>query len=655
MKQAGVYYREFDLTQVVTADNNLPAGIVIVSKRGRSNEIFTATTARNFIDEYGQPDARISFAPYCALAYLEQGNLLRVNRVVGSGATYGCLLLRQETSAHQPTLVRVGELRNNKVVGIKNPKGFDFFSDNYVNMDDGTPIQGGINLGLFYAKGQGSYSEDLSIKVTSTNIDPVNDATFIVNPMTGGGILKADTYYYAVSAINSAGETLATQVKSVTTTSHDGSVQLNWDEVQGATGYKVYGRTRARASQRLALLTIVNDNNYLDTGADEEDTELVTPENSTIEKTDLFTVSIFDKSVSEGVAVAEYNVTLGDNVDGMGQQTRIEDVINNANAEFKFLSNVKSLATLPTVKPIPRTSAGKGDSGNAILDRDLINGWDLFSDEEKVYVRILINGGYATPSVQRKMISIAEKRQDCIAFLDTPSMKQRAQDAADYRRVTLNANTNRAALFAQDLYIDDVYQGRKIYVPPSGHMAALAAKTAGQAAVWYPMAGLNRGQLNVLGVRHQYDSGEREILKTAQVNYVRNFTGQGLCLFEQVTLQAKQTALSWISIRLMMDELRIAMMAFVWYSVHEINDDFLRRQVVSGLTEYLQTIQNRRGIQRFLVVSDNRNNSENAVMSGKLNVEVFIAPNYPVDQIYLNSILTKNSADFTELVGNFVA
>ena len=105
----------------------------------------------------------------------------------------------------------------------------------------------------------------------------------------------------------------------------------------------------------------------------------------------------------------------------------------------------------------------------------------------------------------------------------------------------------------------------------------------------------------------------------------------------------------------MMDELRIAMMAFVWYSVHEINDDFLRRQVVSGLTEYLQTIQNRRGIQRFLVVSDNRNNSENAVMSGKLNVEVFIAPNYPVDQIYLNSILTKNSADFTELVGNFVA
>ena len=381
----------------------------------------------------------------------------------------------------------------------------------------------------------------------------------------------------------------------------------------------------------------------------------MTPENSTIEKTDLFTVSIFDKSVSEGVAVAEYNVTLGDNVDGMGQQTRIEDVINNANAEFKFLSNVKSLATLPIVKPIPRTSAGKGDSGNAILDRDLINGWDLFSDEEKVYVRILINGGYATPSVQRKMISIAEKRQDCIAFLDTPSMKQRAQDAADYRRVTLNANTNRAALFAQDLYIDDVYQGRKIYVPPSGHMAALAAKTAGQAAVWYPMAGLNRGQLNVLGVRHQYDSGEREILKTAQVNYVRNFTGQGLCLFEQVTLQAKQTALSWISIRLMMDELRIAMMAFVWYSVHEINDDFLRRQVVSGLTEYLQTIQNRRGIQRFLVVSDNRNNSENAVMSGKLNVEVFIAPNYPVDQIYLNSILTKNSADFTELVGNFVA
>lgn len=654
MRQSGVFYREFDLTQVVSADNNLPAGIVIVSKRGRSNEIFTATTSRKFIDEYGAPDARISFAPYCALAYLEQGNLLHVNRVVGAGATYGCLLLRQKSSNHAPELVPVGQLRNGRVVSLKDPKSFDFFSEDYYDTRDNSQLTGGINLGLFYPKGQGSYSQDLSIRISSTNIDPVEDGSLVATPLTGGGTLKAETYYYAVSAVNSAGETAATKVVTATTTSHDGSVQLAWKAVPGATGYKVYGRTRARAGEPLTLLSIVNGNDYLDTGTHEEVADSLAPSRPTIEPTDLFTVSMYDNTVSESVPLSEYTVTLSDNVDGLGQQTRIDDVINTSNSEFRFLSNVANLATKPLIKPIARTTPSVGDSGAAVLDRDLINGWELFGDEERVTVRILINGGYATPSVQRKMIEIAEKRQDCIAFLDVPSNRQRAQDAADYRRSALNANTNRAALFAQDLYIDDVYQGRKIYVPPSGHMAALAAKTAGQFAVWYPMAGLNRGQLNVLGVRHQYDSGEREILKAAQVNYVRNFTGQGLCLFEQITLQAKQTALSWISIRLMMDELRIAMTKYAWYSVHEINDDFLRRQIVSGLTEYLQSIQDRRGISRFLVVSDSRNNSENSEMSGKLNVEVFIVPNYPVDQIYLNSILTKKSADFTELVGTFV-
>lgn len=658
MKQAGVYYREFDLTQIVSADNNLPAGIVIVSKRGRANEIFTATTSRKFIDEYGQPDAKISFSSYCALAYLEQGNLLRCNRVVGAGATYGCLLLRQKNSSSAPELVQVGEMRGSTLVAIGSPKSFDFFDNaRYYDMETQQPLgSDNINIGLFYPKGPGGYSEDLSISITSTNIGAVPDSSLRLTQQLGSGTLPAGQYHYSVTAINSAGETRPTAVKTVTTTQAGGSVYLSWSDVQGATGYKVYGR-KQQSGQPLKLLAIVSGSNWIDTGEEPENADVEAPTATTIPYSKVFTVSIFDSSVSEGEPISEYTVTLTDEIDGMGRQTNISDVINNDNTEFKFLSNVPRLAsnTVPWMRPLPRKSAPKGNSGRAPLDRDIMNGWDLFADEEKVYVRILINGGYADPSVQRKMISIAEKRQDCIAFLDTPSSKQQAQDAADYRRVTLNANTNRAALFAQDLLIDDVYQGRKIYVPPSGHMAALAAKTAGQAAVWYPMAGLNRGQLNVLGVRHQYDSGEREILKQAQVNYVRNFTGQGLCLFEQVTLQAKQTALSWISIRLMMDELRIAMMAFVWYSVHEINDDFLRRQIVSGLTEYLQTIQERRGIKRFLVVSDARNNSEQVVMSGRLNVEVFIVPNYPVDQIYLNAILTKNSANFEELIGTLAA
>lgn len=643
MKQSGVYYREYDLTEIASADGSVPAGIVLVSKRGRSNEVFRVTSARSFIDEYGQPDARISFSGYSALAYLEQGNTLWCKRVVGTGAKYGCLLLRQENSASQPRLYPIV---------LKDPNGFDFFSDSYTDAD-GKPLAGGINIALFYPKGQGSYSSDLGISIVSSNIDPVPDDSFTVTAVTGGGSLPADTYYYQVSAINSQGETISTQVKSAALVTNNSSMKLKWTKVLGATGYRIYGRTRNLTTDPLPLLYTVNGNEWLDTGEEEEDSTVVAPAKSTIVPTEEFSIEVYDKQVSEGTSIKSLNVTLSDYVDGLGNQLRLEDVVNSANTEFKVISNVKSLSVLPRIKPIARTSAPAGDSGAAILDRDIILGWQSFLSSEDLMVRLLINGGYATPSVQKAMLQVCETRQDCVALLDTPPLKQRAQDAADYRK-KLNINSSRACIFAQDLLIQDVYQGRQIYVPPSGYMAALVAKVSALDRVWLPIAGLNRGKLNVLDVRERYDEGDRELLKTSQVNSVRDFKGSGLCLFEQNTLQTKVSALSWLSIRLLMDEIRIAMVNYAWYSVHEINDDFLRAQIVSALADLLQTYQDRRAISRFLVVSDDRNNPDIVTAAGKLNVEVFIVPNYPTDQIYLNSILTKQSADFSEYVGKFI-
>lgn len=87
-----------------------------------------------------------------------------------------------------------------------------------------------------------------------------------------GGTLAAATYAYRVTAVNGAGETtpsseVTTSVASGTT----GSVTVTWPAVQGATGYRIYGRTTG------AELFIAYNNNsggqsrpsvsYTDTGA----------------------------------------------------------------------------------------------------------------------------------------------------------------------------------------------------------------------------------------------------------------------------------------------------------------------------------------------------------------------------------------------------
>ncbi|WP_438451105.1 hypothetical protein, partial [Listeria monocytogenes] len=79
----------------------------------------------------------------------------------------------------------------------------------------------------------------------------------------------------------------------------------------------------------------------------------------------------------------------------------------------------------------------------------------------------------------------------------------------------------------------------------SGWAGALCARTDRVANPSFSPAGLNRGIVNVLGTRYTYDQGQMDALFQAQVNYTQTFVGQGIALWEQQTLAAQMSALSW--------------------------------------------------------------------------------------------------------------
>lgn len=59
-------------------------------------------------------------------------------------------------------------------------------------------------------------------------------------PSTTGGTLAAGTYYYQATAYNAFGETVGTPQVSAVTTGTTGSVAVDWANVTGATGYRLY-------------------------------------------------------------------------------------------------------------------------------------------------------------------------------------------------------------------------------------------------------------------------------------------------------------------------------------------------------------------------------------------------------------------------------
>lgn len=62
---------------------------------------------------------------------------------------------------------------------------------------------------------------------------------------TTGGTLAAGTYFWKVSALNSAGETLGSNEVTATTTGTTSSQPLSWTAVPGAVSYNVYRGTTA--------------------------------------------------------------------------------------------------------------------------------------------------------------------------------------------------------------------------------------------------------------------------------------------------------------------------------------------------------------------------------------------------------------------------
>lgn len=357
------------------------------------------------------------------------------------------------------------------------------------------------------------------------------------------------------------------------------------------------------------------------------------------------------------VPVETFTVSTGLQMDGLGYQQNIAQVVNEASTKSKYIRVYQPTAavgvdilTEDSVSAGPTWLTG-GDDGAAVADSHIIQGWDAFKNRNKFEVRILINCGYTSVSVQQKMTALAESRKDCFAILDLPSDRQAATDAVAYRKEELNINSSYAALYGPDLKIADEFSDVIRFIPPSGKIAATFAYTDRTRNVWWSPAGLNRGQIReIIGLRVDYDEGMLDLLSPSQVNAIVKKPGAGYVAWDDQTLQSMKSALSNINVRRLLIAIEVAVTDALDYSVFDPNDDFTRFSIVQMINNFLEPIRTGRGLYSYLVVSDETNNPSYLIDAGQLNVDVYLQPTLPARTILLSSILTKTGASFQELV-----
>jgi hypothetical protein len=664
-----VIIQEINLSQVITSASTSVVAQVIASTQGRTVPV-QFTNAQDYLAEYGNPNAAVSMDVYCGLDYFKEGNTLWGLRVAGTNAAYSAVLLSGNVATGEVVLTAITD-------GIADPTALSWNS--LVTPPAGAPTP----LALFYAgTGPGGYGNTLGIEVVSANVGQITGVITTTGILASGSTapgLPAGTFQYQIANVGSNGEALASSIviQTIAGPQANNYVTLSWPYEPKATSYNIYGNSSTNEGRMLTLgqvplsatVNLTNSSGAIivDTKGNPvqfvqwTDDGSLTPDQTKQPITsaaDLptpvqtFGINVYDSGTSTSNPVESFNVSYYDNTDSTGLETELEQRINPFSQYVQVVSNVAAESINGNITP-PMNSAGPvymlgGDSGDVPTDYQIAAAWNTFSDKQLYQVNILLNSGHSTPTVQLAMDTLAQSRGDCVALLDVPSASQQFQQAINYRNLNLNLNSTYSALFNPDVLEADTINGKQQYVPFSGWAAALCARTDRVANPSFSIAGLNRGLVNVLKSRYTYDQGQMDSMFQAQVNYTQTFIGQGIALWEQQTLAAQMSALSWLSVRRIVNVIKVALYQFLLYSLQEPNDDFTGRQIVASCSDYLQSIQNARGISSFTVISDASNNTAQDFNSGIRNVTVIIVPVIPIHIINLQVVVSKQGVSFQE-------
>jgi len=369
--------------------------------------------------------------------------------------------------------------------------------------------------------------------------------------------------------------------------------------------------------------------------------------------TEQFTLEVYNRE-SLVNPIEAWKTSFKNQLDANGNQMFIVDKVNKGayqsenirvvvhNKDFSKLQNMDSIAWL-----------GGGDDGYLPTTSQIVAGWNEFADPEKVTVRLLINAGYANATVHQTMAAIAKKRHDCVALLDMPSDAQEVNALINYRKYEMNVNTSYAAVYTPDILVFDEVSGTDVYIAPSGYAAAQICFTERTRAIYWAPAGLNRGICDgAKGVRYIYGESERDLIEPLRVNPIRDMGTDGIAIFGEYTTQMADDPLADLHVRLMCNNIEIALTDAYKYKLFDPNDEYSRSAMVLETENYLKPIKDGRGLRDFQVVSDITRENDAEVDAGCAVVEVLLKPTSSLKFIRLNTYVLGSAISFDEVLEN---
>ena len=329
--------------------------------------------------------------------------------------------------------------------------------------------------------------------------------------------------------------------------------------------------------------------------------------------------------------------------DAPGQH--LEAVINDEFTGSKYIIVSENATTNPA--PVPLDSegkpvfvdleGGKDDTlSGPLLQNALAGALGRFDFYE---VQLVCCPESDDASVVTEALTYCGNRGDCMFVGHTPQ----GYDAAAAKAYGKGFQGNKlyGALYFPWIRVRDPIGNQK-WVPPTGHVMGVYARTERERGIWKAPAG-NAARVNgALDVEyHITNTDHTDLVKNGNINAVRFISGQGIVVDSSRTLSTN-TLWLYVNVRLLFNFVKSSLKSGLRWVVQEPNDDTLWNKVkYNSVTPFLMGLWRRGAFgpgspdEVFTVKVDAENNPPANIQQGILTVEIYFYPSRPAETIII--------------------
>lgn len=199
-------------------------------------------------------------------------------------------------------------------------------------------------------------------------------------------------------------------------------------------------------------------------------------------------------------------------------------------------------------------------------------------------VSVMAVPGITDPNVQMTLIAHCENLTSRFAVLDLPEDCTKVSDITTVRNMF---DSEYAAVYHPWLEVNDPLDKKNIFIPPSGSVAGIYARSDNTNGV--QKAPANEVVRACVGLRTPYNKGEQDILNPMGVNLIRAFPGQGIRVWGARTLSS-DPQWKYVNVRRLFIYIEETIRANTNWVVFESNTPALWARVRSTIEGFLLTL-----------------------------------------------------------------